>query len=399
MKLEERIEQSWNFCYDKLFDKTTNLFYDFLTSENGNEYLPTPDEIKANMPNPCGWSSGMEDSALSGGSAMEALIARYELTGDERVKALAKQIFKGLNTLATVSDDKGFLARSVSPFDGKSHFIDSSRDQYTHWIYGAHRYYNSTMPTDEERAQIKQALVWFAEKAERDVVEKNQFFLLREDGGRGVVCRMLGDRLCGHETHRLPMIYMAAWEVSGNQHWLDMYKKYRDWATDFLEEHFDEERTRKWSFPILQMQYSLRLLYDCEQEECYKARYRKLLNGVGEIVERYVQIGMDFLPDYAPEEYWGNWRKELRFLYVFDGVGYVHGTESERNLVNKHMRNFYEAYIIMAMSPDYQVSERLIADFIKVTETVDFAKATGYWPLLTFGAYWVLREKGVDFND
>ncbi len=394
--IEAKVQTAWDFSFEKLFCEKTNLFYDYLHTANSSiEYLPTPEEIAANCPNPCGWGTGMEDSALNGGSAMEGIIARFEATGDENMKALAKKVFKGLYTLASVSKDKGFLARSVSPIDGKSHYIDSSRDQYTHWIYGAHRYYNSSMSSEEEKAQIKQVLVWFAEKAERDVTEENGWYLLREDGRAGVVSRMYGDRLCGHETHRLPMIYMAAWEVSGDKHWLDKYNEYRDWATEYLEEHIEEEKTRAWSYPLLQMQYSLRLLYDCEPDNAYKLRYGKLLNEIGSIVEQYMDKGIEYLPNLTYRGPIGNWRYDAPFnmLYFFHGAAYFLPKVYEDNMLARMMRNFSEAYIIKALAPNCKLSESEENKLIQMCETLDFNKSEGYWPLLFACAYWVLREK------
>lgn len=70
-----------------------------------------------------------------------------------------------------VDIDKGFIARSVSPADRKSFYFDTSRDQYTHWIYGALRLYNSDLCTQKQRKDITDVLTAVAMRFENNVSE------------------------------------------------------------------------------------------------------------------------------------------------------------------------------------------------------------------------------------
>ena len=87
--LEQQIQSAWDFTFEKLYYPKTNSFYDFLTGNSIEEMLedyPTPEEIKASIPNPCGWGTGMEDSTLNLCPMLEAILARYELTKEPKMK-------------------------------------------------------------------------------------------------------------------------------------------------------------------------------------------------------------------------------------------------------------------------------------------------------------------------
>ena len=146
--MNQKTEQLWEFIRDSFFCEKTNLIYDFRihTGKNGcTDDLPTPYEVSKSFPNPSGYGTGMEDSVLNGGAFLEAVIAKYEVTHDESLRGQCQKLVKGLLLCASVSCEKGFVARSVLPADCKSYYINSSRDQYTHWIYGLYRAYFSDL--------------------------------------------------------------------------------------------------------------------------------------------------------------------------------------------------------------------------------------------------------------
>ena len=75
-------KRAWETAFRRFFCPETELFYDFVTDVENNawHHLPTPDDITASVPNPCGWGTGMEDSALNGGSALDELVSAYAVT-------------------------------------------------------------------------------------------------------------------------------------------------------------------------------------------------------------------------------------------------------------------------------------------------------------------------------
>ena len=90
------IEKIRDYIWNNLYCDKTNLFYDFRTSKEKDSNissLPMPEMIVAQVPNPCGYSTGMEDSTLNGGIMLDATVAAYEATGDKKYIDEARTIY------------------------------------------------------------------------------------------------------------------------------------------------------------------------------------------------------------------------------------------------------------------------------------------------------------------
>ena len=95
--MENQINRLWEYIFDVLFCEETNLIYEHRTSyaENGNVVdLPTSEAISIQMPNPCGWGTGMEDCATDAGIMLDAIINRYAVTHESSMREYAEKIFK-----------------------------------------------------------------------------------------------------------------------------------------------------------------------------------------------------------------------------------------------------------------------------------------------------------------
>jgi len=68
--------------------------------------------------------------------------------------AQARRIWRGLHTLGTVSSCRGYVCRSVLPRDNRTHYPNSSGDQYTLFCAGLYRYYRSGLATGQDRRAI-----------------------------------------------------------------------------------------------------------------------------------------------------------------------------------------------------------------------------------------------------
>ena len=126
---QQSLECAWRQIHDILFHPGTGMVYDYVTSHDPNhrfDHLPSPEEIAAGFPNPCGWSTGMEDCALNGGILLDLMRFR----GWEN-SVFAAKIAEGVIRCGTVHGQDGFIARGISPHDGKSCYSNSSRDQFT----------------------------------------------------------------------------------------------------------------------------------------------------------------------------------------------------------------------------------------------------------------------------
>lgn len=256
---------------DRYYRKETGLIYDWISSfepAKRFEHLPNAEEISRQIPNPCGWGTGMEDSALHGGMMLAALCHRDR---DEDT-GFSERLFDGMRSLGTVHGKRGFVARSISPRDGKSCYINSSRDQYTLFVYGLWRFYQSGRKQSGQRAEIRSLLTGIAEYCE------NRTEILRLDGRPGLVSRLTG-RIGLHEILRPAMFFAAASAVSGDRHWLECC---RESAAAGIPGCLRLDAKQDWWYmELYQMTLSLLLLAETDTENA--DTYRFILKQAGEL--------------------------------------------------------------------------------------------------------------------
>lgn len=387
------ISKAERFIADRFFCNDTGLIYDFLVDDgNAWHHLPSPEDIKKQNPNPCGWGVGMEDSMLNAGSVMDALIARFYATGEEKIKKTADSIFRGMMLCATVSSDNGFIARSVSPVDKKSFYYNSSRDQYTHWVYGAVRFFDSILSSKAQKHKIRQVLVAIAEKAAREVTQENSFNMLRADGKVGIVCKMWGD-IGYHEFLRLPMFYAAAYHVSGDEKWKKLCDRYKYYALEQTK-HFEPFRHN--NYVLLQVQYSLRLMYDLSYEPEFKSDCMALMISLAEYGEKKFYTSLKNLKDCGRLDFkYGKWNEVPHTdCGEFGGYRYMNPAQSEW----KENRSFYplrgvgETASVAALCYERKISPKIAMLLDKTADSVDYDCHYSYAPLLLFCGYWLCKE-------
>jgi len=392
------MERAWNFIWDNFFDSRTNLFYDYLV--RGQEkpavwHLPAPEMIRLQIPNPCGHGTGMEDSMLIAGTMMDTVLERYRATGDEAMRECAAKVYSGMELCADSAERPGYIPRSVSPEDGYSHYSNSSRDQYTHWVYGAYTFYNSPLSDEEQKESIRRHLIEIAEMCERDVIPENKWSILREDGEIGIFCEMWGE-LSPHEYLRLPMIYAAAWKVSGDVHWKEMYLRYRDEAFEKTLP-FRSEIGR--TYIGLQLQYSLKLLYDLEEDGEFREKLAGLMKGIADQYRNTAVDGARRL--LKPENLAGlSWEykpwNKVRALFVgfIGGKAYYNPGQSEfaENTAFYPLRAVGESAAVLALCPGYEIPDDVRRAVTDLTAAVDYDKHNTYAPLALINAYWLMAE-------
>lgn len=269
--VEQNIEQAWDVVWSRFYLPKVQTFGDYLSSyEKGREqgHLPTADEVKRQYPNPCGYSTGMEDGAILGGAMLSVLCDRFVVTKDESLREKAAAVFVGLQRCATVHGVRGFVARNVCPEDGKSVYINSSRDQVTHFVHGLWHYHHSPLPDEATKQQIRVILADVAERMIAFVTPENDFDFCRADGTRCPlgICRMWNVQ--PHEAARLPMIYAAAWDVTKEERYRERWRKY---AAEAIAQSVNPGENKP-GYALLQMQCSLEVLHALEPDEALKAQ-------------------------------------------------------------------------------------------------------------------------------
>lgn len=400
------MEKAWEFILNNFFCEKTNLFYDYLVKEYIEQltgHLPSADDIINQNPNPCGWGTGMEDSTLSAGSMLDAVVARYNATKDISMKLLADKIFDGMMR-CVVDLDEGFIARSVSPIDGKSFYYDTSRDQFTHWVYGGLRYYNSELADCEQKESIKKVIIAVAKRLERNVTAENNYNLLRYDNKESIAGKMWGV-LNKHEYFRLPFFYISAWHVSGDIYWYNLYMKYRDEAFEKTCEEFDAKSYGLRCYPVLQMQYSLRAAFDIDPDADFKEKCKSFMTKVANYYEDFTvfesqRVCTEINSDYYYYQYKAWNAVDKRIDGVFGDREYRNPAQSERreNRGFYYIRNVGEAASIIALCPEHRFNCELFDALQNISDSIDYERICNYSPMLLVCGWWLLKECQKNFE-
>ena len=300
---QRKMTDAWQFVWGWLFDADIRLFYDYVTSRDHRRRfsaLPHPDEIARQFPNPCGWGTGMEDSMLNAGTAMEMLACRFQVTSEPEPVRLAELLVDGMWRCSHVHGVPGFVARSISPEDRRSCYGNSSRDQFTWCVYGAWRFLR-TFPgaSPESRRQARQLLIDIAGYCEKIIAAPAGGNLLRLDGQPALVSEMVRN-LGVHEVMRLPMFFAAAWEVTGDGHWFELYRRY---AIPGIEQtRVLDPNLWWWDISLSQMQLSLALLAGVETERSLQDAYLRGMRETAELSERQLAVELE-----RAENFSGGW--------------------------------------------------------------------------------------------
>ena len=385
-----KIQDAWNLTVQNLFCQETSLIYDSLSSQDSEhrfDHLPYPEEIRRQIPNPGGWGTGMEDCMLNAGTMLDVCVRKAELEPENRIEALsfAEKLLNGMETCALIHGVPGFVVRGISPRDGRSCYINSSRDQFTLFVYGLWRYSHCRNITENIRRKISNILCHVADYCERVVTPENNYDLLRLDGMPALVSKMY--QTDPHEAYRLPMIYLAAWDATGDEKYRNLYEQYADRAIAKTELCMDKKSWFSWAF--VQLQASLRLGVEADPESDRREKMKAIMERLADsastcfdCAEKNI-LSFDGIWDKSAES-WSNSfsmsiRQETRrpgkpaffygYLYLFpkEHEVYMRAFETLRSLGN------FAAGIGLAPASG---RKKLLSRFLECLEKVDFKHQT-----------------------
>lgn len=385
----KKIKEAENIMWSRFFVPKTNLFYECLTSfdeKTCQSHLPTAEEVKRQYPNPCGYATGMEDCAIVGGVVLAALSDHYAATKDESLKLKAKKTLDGLEQC--VMPD-GFVARGLCAEDGKSVYINSSVDQYTHCIHGMWRYYRSPMCDEADKAKIKGALLRIAARLERNVVEKNNYDSLRYDGRQ---CALKISRFTCERPHaaaRLAMAYAAAWSVSGDEHYRRLYRALLGESVSVSEKIAVNSYTPIYSF--LQMQVSLEVLRELETDEQMRARIKNIMTKVANLCVGLMPRFEKRFDSADTAMLYGDWRKPEK---IENRNGYMIPKLGESRNVWRIIRESGEIPLVLSLAPDFDFPASAMSFFKKATDKIDYGKCASCGVIFHYAAYWSMMKNG-----
>lgn len=387
-QLLAKADQAWQVSRQRFFDERTDLFYDFVCSFDPARRwsgLPTPEEIARQFPNRNGWGTGMEDCAISSGVMLSMLCDRFEATGDAALGEPAREVFAGMVLLGTLSPSEGFVLRGICPADGKSHYCESSRDQYTWYAYGLWRYYRSPLASDGEKAVLRKIIAAICSRLERNVVPENDYHIGREDGTfDGLVDKMWEN--AAHEVARLPMIYAIGADITGDAHW-------RTLAERFIPEAIEKSTgdSTKIAYALLQEQVSLEALYLLETSPERKEQWLGVMELVADRARPFLARCTQYQAMDAVDVNldWRTWPPRNSGGYLVPQRPEV----CERD--DRAVRQPAEAALVLLLCPKPSLAPDEVRLLRRMIGQVDYAKSVWYGLYYTQAVYWRAVRLGV----
>lgn len=393
-KLSAQMDRAWEVTWSRFYLPKVQTFADYLSSyDKGKEqaHLPTAEEVKRQFPNPCGYSTGMEDGAILGGAMLSVLCDHFAVTGEETLRGQAADVFAGLRRCVTVHGVRGFVARNVCPEDGRSVYINSSRDQVTHFVHGIWQYYRSPLADDATRKEIRTILADVAERMIEFVTPENDYDFLRADGQRCPlgICRMWNVQ--PHEAARLPMIYAAAWDVTRDERYREQWRKY---AADAIEQSANPGE-QKPAYALLQMQCSLEALHDLEPDPALKATIHARMTHVRDLAAKRFKSVLEKIAKKSPEEMrmlGPDWRHVPEWK---DQKGYPNPQWGPYREIWHLTREAGESALILLMVDPGSVSEAQRTVLRDLLGRFDYLHNSSCGIIYHLAAYWKARRHEV----
>jgi hypothetical protein len=388
-QLFDKAQQAWTRSWEWYFHPVTSLFYDYLCSTDKAKrfhYLPTPEEIARQYPNSNGWGTGMEDSSINAGVWMGMICDRFEVKGEESLREAANRVYDGMALCGTLSSSPGLVLRSVSPVDATSHFMESSRDQYTWHAYGLWRFSRSNLSTDSQRQTIREIISAVCERMERNIVPgKTDYHICMENGQPGLVDKMWNVE--PHDVARLPMLYAIGADLTGDEHWWDMYRQY---AQQAAEESLQVPPEMKTVYAFLQEQVSLEALHKLEPRQTEKGAWLEALEFVAQRLEAVPAQSQQYVPMdvSALDMDWRHWH----FVHQ-SGRDIPRWPEALRR-EHEVIREPGEAMLAQLMCPTWEPSDEWTGLLARTLCQIDYSASILYGIFYPLAAYWRAVRRG-----
>ena len=256
--------------WQRFYNPENHLIYDCEFTDESQ--FPTPEEVAASHPSCAGWGTGMEDCTLTAGFVLDAMLTAHRVTGEQEWAEKSRNLFCGLRALGTVSGVPGYVARGFAP--GRSDvYPNSSADQYTSYVYGVWRYATSPVAAEEEKEEAARLLTEVAR-----FVEGSGHNIPRMDGRPSIYGD--SDTIEPGRACRVLQFYRAAYELSGDEHWCDLYlAKANEHDRARVRCHYGPEvwNLRRNIHAVAQSQIAFRLLYEAETDVELKSAYASAL--------------------------------------------------------------------------------------------------------------------------
>ena len=250
----------------------------------------SPDDVKAEKPEPWGYGSRICDTSLHCGHMLVALLDAHEARPDSFLKENIEKTFRAIRLIGSLPETHpkpgkpalvGLVPRGPHPDDMTAYYDDSSMDQHTTYIISLARYANSSLASEEDKAWIRQSL----EKVGRRL-EKNGWSIKRADGQTQA---HVGFTWTGYNSQHasilLPAVY-ALYKGTGDKHWLKTFETFIHEKDDSRwKQLYPGPHVRINAHPIYANQGAFRLnaLYHLDTNPQRRAVIRDLLSYSAEL--------------------------------------------------------------------------------------------------------------------
>jgi len=395
-----KIREAHDALWSKFYCSGTNLFYEY--EGWADDGLPTPEEVAAGQPNTAGWAAGMEDCCLDAGWILDGLLSAYRVTGEHEWADNARQVWRGLAMLGSVSETPGYIVRGVAP--GRTdHYPNSSADQYTAFVYGMWVYAASPVATDVERrsaAEMVGNACRLVESFHDDIPTEDMKVSIYGD-----TSAYLPDRAC-----RLLQLYKAGHVLTGDGHWADKYAEAVEQdGRKRLQCHSgrDLEPPKGAMYAVYQSSGAWRLLYECEEDADLKAAYAKALDAAARATADGAAAWRTWMPGPHNPVVW--WREPFRDFIARIPQGDYRSPEGRHEFLrclqclnpskaNDHanLRAAIEAIGISMFAPDDALKQRVRDEGWALLAGVDYSLVRCCPALACLeSAYWRGVEAGL----
>lgn len=394
LRVKENIDSAWINAWTKFYSSSTHLFYDYISSYEKNKslsHLPTIEEVKKQYPNPCGYGTGMEDCMILTGTMLETVVDRYDITKDNSLKLLASELLDGISKAALIKEASGFVARGICIEDCRSYYINSSRDQYTHCVYGLWKYYNSSICSFSDRERIKLILSKIADRMIKNVNSKNKYDSLRADDKLDPLGISRMWNVEPHEAARLPMIYAAAWNVTGKKIYYESYRKY---IYDAIEQS-DLIGDNYSGYVYVQLLYSFELLSKLEFDPVLKKKLNVLKRKVGKMSLERCSLSLSLLKELNNEQLsmlGPDWRFSEEWI---NSHGYIIPQWGKYRRIWHLIREIGESALVVFMVEDKENQNKAWNMYCDAVSLMDYNHVSSCGIVFHIAAYWE-KMKGED---
>lgn len=257
------------------------LLYHSPLGDNGS--FPTPEEVRAEIPNSQGWFTAIEDCSFLGPLMLWPLSRTACGLSDDYRRKLGNLIFDGLVSLWTIPGN-GFIARGVCP--GQSDFYpNSSPDQVPNYLRGLWAWAKSDLASSHHKS--------VAAKIFSSVLGRLESFnwdLRRFDDkvGVGGSSSMTHISVPRNAPQFLAMFAMAA-DLTGDERWLGLFRHFRDeeQATRLkLIAHDDVPTWLPWQLELFMQ--GLLVLKELDTDASAQTAYRSGIRRAGALASTYL---------------------------------------------------------------------------------------------------------------